>query len=337
MDSNIRMSGMAFGQAHKWTIAQSKAEATIYGKQRGILRRIVDSNARLLSMGYNKLHEESKYSKARLQLKVSNILKSLTDRDTSFKIMAYNGLRQHATSINGTISGNSFQKKQQLLKRLTDMGHNLQVMALNSLKRFLAFERSRQNKFILEDSISDLQQQLAHKQHEAYELSRELDLTHASLNSTTENLQEKSNSLKNALEEIEKLTYELEDRQNELNLRIDEVQRLTKTNSELRKEYSDLREIERGKEKENIDLKTDCYNLDLSVTQGEYEINRLKTMLDETTRDNTMLSGDLMGTSEKLKDAMWELYNKEEKLKTQGADIIHLENNYNLVCTAKSE
>ena len=270
------MSGMAFRQAHQWTLTQSKAEFNLYAKQRGILRRIVDSNSRLLSMGYNKLLSSSKNSKARLQIKVTNILKSLTDRDTSFTLMAYNGLRQHATSINGTISGNSYQKKQQLLKRLTDKGYGLQVMALNSLRGFLEFERARENRFMLENLISDLQQQLASKEREAFELSQELDETERSLNCNTQNLQEKSDSLKNAMEEIEKLTCELEERQNELNLRIDEVQRLTKTNSELRKEYSDLREIERGKEKENIDLKTDIYNLDLSVTQGEYEINRLK-------------------------------------------------------------
>merc|ERR1711935_977042 len=57
MNSNLRFAGMAFRQALQWTQAEREREIALMAKQRGIMRRIVDSNARLMSAGYNKLIE----------------------------------------------------------------------------------------------------------------------------------------------------------------------------------------------------------------------------------------------------------------------------------------
>merc|ERR1711948_221076 len=46
MDSNVRMMGTGFRQALQWTVAAREAEIALMRRQRGIMRRIVDSNVR---------------------------------------------------------------------------------------------------------------------------------------------------------------------------------------------------------------------------------------------------------------------------------------------------
>merc|ERR1712146_731501 len=60
MNGNLRMLGTAFRQALQWTVHDREAEIALMAKQRGIMRRIVDSNVRLMSAGWNKLLEEWK-------------------------------------------------------------------------------------------------------------------------------------------------------------------------------------------------------------------------------------------------------------------------------------
>merc|ERR1712194_955477 len=107
-------------------------------------RRIVDTNTRLMSAGYNKLVEEWKAKNNNLKEKLRFIMKSLTDKDSSFTLMAYNGLKQRANMLNGVGMGDGQMKKVQLIKRLTNQGYNLQVMAANALQEFLASERARE-------------------------------------------------------------------------------------------------------------------------------------------------------------------------------------------------
>merc|ERR1712166_1515238 len=57
MNVNLRFVGMGFRQAFQWMEADRKAEIALMAKQRGIMRRMVDSNVRLMSAGYNKLLE----------------------------------------------------------------------------------------------------------------------------------------------------------------------------------------------------------------------------------------------------------------------------------------
>merc|ERR1712085_152822 len=141
MDSNLRMAGAAFRQSFQWMEADREAEIALMKKQRGIMRRIVDSNTRLMSAGYNKLIEEWKAGQNALKEKLKFVLKALTDKDASFLLMGYNGLKQRALMLNGVGMGDSEMKKIQLIKRLTNTGYNLQVMAANALQEFLASER----------------------------------------------------------------------------------------------------------------------------------------------------------------------------------------------------
>merc|ERR1711881_186695 len=143
-DSNVRMMGIGFRQSFQWMEADRENERILMFKQRGIMRRIIDSNTRLMSAGYNKLLEEWKVRQNSLKEKLRFVIKSLTDKDAQYILAGYNGLKQRALMLNGVGMGDAAMKKIQLIKRLTNQGYNLQVMAANAIKEFLASERARE-------------------------------------------------------------------------------------------------------------------------------------------------------------------------------------------------
>merc|ERR1711981_86523 len=141
MNGNLRMMGTGFRQALQWTVHDREAEIALMAKQRGIMRRIVDSNVRLMSAGWNKLLEEWKARNNNLKEKLRFVIKTLTDKDAAFTLMAYNALKQRMLMLNGVGLGDAEMKKVQLIKRLTNQGHNLQVMGVNSIREYLSSER----------------------------------------------------------------------------------------------------------------------------------------------------------------------------------------------------
>merc|ERR1712164_214608 len=107
----------------------------------GVMRMMIDSNARLMKAGYNKLIEEWKAKQGQLKEKLKFVIAALTDKDKQFTMMAYNQMKQRMLMMNGVGLGDAEMKKVQLIKRLTNKGHDFQVMAINCLKEFLAAER----------------------------------------------------------------------------------------------------------------------------------------------------------------------------------------------------
>merc|ERR1712100_528492 len=126
------------------------AEIALMAKQRGIMRRIVDSNVRLMSAGWNKLLESYKARNGMLREKLKFVIKALMDKDAMFTMMAYNAMKQRMNMLNGVGMGDAGMKKVQLIKRLTNQGHNLQVMGVNSIREYLASERDREERERLE-------------------------------------------------------------------------------------------------------------------------------------------------------------------------------------------
>merc|ERR1712054_271146 len=125
-------------------------EIALMRRQRGIMRRIVDSNTRLMGAGYNKLIEEWKARQNSLKEKLRFVIKTLTDKDAAYILAGYNGLKQRALMLNGVGMGDAEMKKIQLIKRLTNQGYNLQVMAANAIQEFLSSERDRDERMRLE-------------------------------------------------------------------------------------------------------------------------------------------------------------------------------------------
>merc|ERR1712066_484268 len=146
MNQNVRMMGTGFRQAFQWMEFDRAAEIALMARQRGIMRRIVDSNVRLMSAGWNKLLESWKARNGMLKEKLRFVIKTLTDKDAAFTLMAYNQLKQRKLMLNGVGLGDAEMKKCQLIKRLTNQGHNLQVMGVNSIREYLVSEREREER-----------------------------------------------------------------------------------------------------------------------------------------------------------------------------------------------
>merc|ERR1712216_10231 len=128
------------------TVHDREAEIALMARQRGIMRRIVDGNVRLMSAGWNKLLESWKANNAMLRDKLKFVIKTLTDKDAAFTLMAYNQMKQRMLMLNGVGLGDAEMKKVQLIKRLTNQGHNLQVMGVNSIREYLSSERDREER-----------------------------------------------------------------------------------------------------------------------------------------------------------------------------------------------
>merc|ERR1712048_1201672 len=146
MNGNLRMMGTGFRQAFQWMEFDRAAEIALMARQRGIMRRIVDGNVRLMSAGWNKLLESWKARNGMLKDKLKFVIKTLTDKDAAFKLMAYNQMKQRMLMLNGVGLGDAEMKKVQLIKRLTNQGHNLQVMGVNSIREYLSSERDREER-----------------------------------------------------------------------------------------------------------------------------------------------------------------------------------------------
>merc|ERR1712025_1403066 len=146
MNGNLRMLGTGFRQAFQWMEFDRAAEIALMARQRGIMRRIVDGNVRLMGAGWNKLLESWKARNGMLKDKLKFVIKTLTDKDAAFTLMAYNQMKQRMLMLNGVGLGDSEMKKVQLIKRLTNQGHNLQVMGVNSIREFLVSERDREER-----------------------------------------------------------------------------------------------------------------------------------------------------------------------------------------------
>merc|ERR1712078_587960 len=129
MNGNLRVMGAGFRQAFQWMEHDRAAEIALMARQRGIMRRIVDGNVRLMSAGWNKLLESWKANNAMLRDKLKFVIKALTDKDASYILMAYNAMKQRKLMLEGVGLGedNAQKLKIRLLRKLTDTGFNLQT------------------------------------------------------------------------------------------------------------------------------------------------------------------------------------------------------------------
>jgi len=140
-DKSLRLQAMAFRQAKAHTLSDLEKERNIANKKRGIMRRIMDSSVRLMSMGLNQLVKAAGVNKNTLKNKLKVIIQSLTDKDISYKIHAYNGLKQNWNEIVAKKRGKSRQMQENMIRSLANKGYHLQIMCINALKGYLKSER----------------------------------------------------------------------------------------------------------------------------------------------------------------------------------------------------
>jgi chemotaxis regulatin CheY-phosphate phosphatase CheZ len=136
MDSNLRRMGQGFRQAFKWTEFDRNEEYKWANKTRAICKRIVSTNTRLLSMGFNKLVAEYKARRNHLQDKFRFIIQCLRSADAKYTLQAYNGLIARANMLIGVGIDRAELNKNKLIKRLMNQTFNLQCEAWNQLISF---------------------------------------------------------------------------------------------------------------------------------------------------------------------------------------------------------
>jgi Pyruvate/2-oxoacid:ferredoxin oxidoreductase gamma subunit len=141
MDGNARSVGQALRIFRVNANMDWDKEKVLGKKKRRIVSRLADVNVRLMDAGYKRLVEDSKMLGMVFKDKLRFVLRSLSDKDARWMLMAYNGLKQRALMLTGVGMGDGQVKKIQLIKRLTNQGYNLQVMAINTLREFLAAKR----------------------------------------------------------------------------------------------------------------------------------------------------------------------------------------------------
>merc|ERR1712170_101242 len=110
-NKSLREAGQGLRQLKQHAEAEAEKERQRAFKHRGIMRRIVDSNVRLMSAGWNKLLESWKARNGMLKDKLKFVIKALTDKDASYTLMGYNQLKQRWLMMNGVGLGDSEMKK----------------------------------------------------------------------------------------------------------------------------------------------------------------------------------------------------------------------------------
>ena len=111
MDKGSRDTGTAFRQALIYTKDQVDKERILMFKQRGIMRKILDTNTRLMGMGFNKLLESWKSTQSTVKSKMKFILQSLTDKNKFFTLQAYNGLKSRKLALAGVGSDTKLSQR----------------------------------------------------------------------------------------------------------------------------------------------------------------------------------------------------------------------------------
>jgi hypothetical protein len=124
MEASLRKQGqglriLRFNSKQAWQRGRDLLQ-----RQKGILSRIVDSNTRIMAMGYNKLIEAYKVRRAYLRDKLQFVVRSLKDSDVRLIGKAWGGMKERRGVMNGVGLGDAQWKKVQLVKRLTNLGWN---------------------------------------------------------------------------------------------------------------------------------------------------------------------------------------------------------------------
>jgi hypothetical protein len=142
LNSSLREMGCALRMLRVNKEDEEERERALFLKQRGVCKRMVDVNARLLGMGFNKLLEEHKIRMNALKEKLKFVLQTLGDKDKRFMFIAYNQMKERKLMLDGVGFTSAEAGKKKLIRSLMDKGYSMQCQAINGLKEFLKKEKS---------------------------------------------------------------------------------------------------------------------------------------------------------------------------------------------------
>lgn len=125
----------------KWknvTEFEGLRDTQVLERKKGIFRRIVESNARLMGAGFNKLVYEWNLHKANVEKRVRFVLRTLTDADTSAVLKAWNGLKQRKSKLDGMKSGGLDLSQKLICKRFINKSFDLKNQGMQRLQGWVA-------------------------------------------------------------------------------------------------------------------------------------------------------------------------------------------------------
>jgi hypothetical protein len=134
LNSSLREMGCALRMLRVNKEEEEERERALFLKQRGVCKRMIDVNARLMGMGFNKLLEEHKIRMNALKEKLKFVLQTLNDKDKRFIGMAYNQMKERKLMLDGVGFTSAEATKKKLIRCLMDKGYSMQCQAINGLK-----------------------------------------------------------------------------------------------------------------------------------------------------------------------------------------------------------
>jgi len=109
-------------------------------RHRGIMRKMLDQNVRLMGMAYNKLLLENKDRTNMLRDKMRFVIETLSNKDSNNVLLAYNALKERKMMLDGVGIGDKGYKKVAVIKKLIDRGFDLMFQGLRALRDYYKWE-----------------------------------------------------------------------------------------------------------------------------------------------------------------------------------------------------
>lgn len=146
MDANARKLGQGLLQLQKFAQKETARENNLILRERGILRRILDANIRLMGMGLTQLINYNKHIRENLKNKLRFIIKCCINADTQIMNQVYNKFK-HQSAIHHSIANtHSHFNKIRCLDQLFNHKRKLTEQAYRTLLHHCRIDRLLQRK-----------------------------------------------------------------------------------------------------------------------------------------------------------------------------------------------
>lgn len=141
--ASLRLMGQGLRCLQVFAKMAAEDQERLGDKQKGVCRRMLDQNVRLMGMAWVNLYDNYQVRHELAKAKIKQIVECLRNKDLMFVQMAYQGLKTQMLMLRGVGLSEAEHKKNLLMRRLRDTGLNLSLSAIQTLKEFLKDARAQ--------------------------------------------------------------------------------------------------------------------------------------------------------------------------------------------------
>jgi len=141
--ASMRLMGQGLRCLQVFAKMAAEDQERLGDKQKGVCRRMLDQNVRLMGMAWVNLYDNYQVRHELAKAKIKQIVECLRNKDLMFVQMAYQGLKTQMLMLRGVGLSEAEHKKNLLMRRLRDTGLNLSLSAIQTLKEFLKDARAQ--------------------------------------------------------------------------------------------------------------------------------------------------------------------------------------------------